>query len=134
MGFATLFFGGVAFAMPFVGLLPNIALRTVCFYIIAVLFGGAFGSVYSRFQECTWSILPQGVDIANAMGFAAMCKLAGVGIGNFLAGIILDICTSRGHSLSGYFIMCPLCAFVVLSSAKLANEVAATALEAVDAK
>jgi len=134
MVYSTVFFGAVAAAMPVVGLLPNIAFRTCSFYAIAVLFGAAFGSVYSRFQECTWSLLPPGVDIANAMGFAAMCKLAGVGMGNFLAGIILDVCTSHGHSLIGYFIMCTLCAFVVLYSAKLAQEVSATALEAVDAK
>jgi len=134
MVFATLFFGGVAFAMPFVGLLPNIALRTVCFYIIAVLFGGAFGSVYSRFQECTWSILPRGIDVANAMGFAAMCKLAGVGIGNFLAGIILDVCNMHSLVLSGYFIMCTLCSVVVMMSARLAHQVADTALKAFEAK
>jgi len=134
MVFATLFFGGVAFAMPFIGLLPNITLRTVCFYIIAVFFGGAFGSVYSRFQECTWSILPQGIDVANAMGFAAMCKLAGVGVGNFLAGIILDVCNAHNLVLSGYFIMCTLCSVVVTISAKLAHEVAATALKAFEAK
>jgi len=134
MVYSTVFFGAVAAAMPVVGLLPNITFRTASFYAIALLFGAAFGTVYSRFQECTWSLLPPGVDIANAMGFAAMSKLAGVGIGNFLAGIILDICASHGHSMSGYFIMCTLCASVVLYSAKLANEVGATALEAMDAK
>jgi len=134
MVYSTVFFGAVAAAMPVVGLLPNVVFRTCTFYAIAVLFGAAFGSVYSRFQECTWSLLPPGIDIANAMGFAAMCKLAGVGVGNFLAGIVLDICNARGHNLSGYFIMCTLCAFVVLFSAKLANEVAATALKALDAK
>merc|ERR1719410_2653302 len=134
MVIATLFFGGVAFAMPFVGLLPNITIRTVSFYIIAILFGGAFGSVYSRFQECTWSILPQGIDVANAMGFAAMCKLAGVGVGNFLAGIILDVCNTYSLVLSGYFIMCTFCSVVVMMSAKLAHEVSVTALKALEAK
>mmetsp|Transcript_21616 Transcript_21616/g.50498 ORF Transcript_21616/g.50498 Transcript_21616/m.50498 type:complete len:615 (+) Transcript_21616:210-2054(+) len=123
---STAAFGAIALAIPFQGLFPTQGQRVVAFYIVAALWGLSFGSVYARFQECTWSLLPSGVDIANAMGYAAMCKLAGVGIGNFVAGYILDGFVKGHHSyqLRGYFIMCACCAIAVFASAGLAYTIA----------
>jgi len=134
MVWSIVFFGVVEAAMPVVGLLPHVAFRTVCFYAIGLFYGASFGSVYAHFQECTWSLLPPGVDVANAMGFAAMCKLAGVGLGNFLAGVILDICNSHSFIMGGYFVMCFLGTLLVVLSAKLAAEVGEAALKTFDAK
>jgi len=122
---ATVSFGTVTLCIPLVALFPTKALRLVCFYIVACLFGLAFGTVYARFQECTWSLLPPCVDVANAMGFAAMCKLAGVGLGNFFAGIVLDVYSLQDgrYQYSGYVILCLFCALVVFSSAVLTNKV-----------
>mmetsp|Transcript_139197 Transcript_139197/g.388397 ORF Transcript_139197/g.388397 Transcript_139197/m.388397 type:complete len:648 (-) Transcript_139197:81-2024(-) len=134
MVLSTILFGAVAAAIPLVGLMPTVDSRKVAFYVVAILFGFSFGSVYARFQECTWSLLPSGVDVANAMGYAAMCKLAGVGIGNFFAGIILDCSalssedSDAGYSLTGYLIMCFICAGVVLLSGYLAHGVSQVAL------
>mmetsp|Transcript_99898 Transcript_99898/g.187957 ORF Transcript_99898/g.187957 Transcript_99898/m.187957 type:complete len:665 (-) Transcript_99898:87-2081(-) len=125
MVLSTVAFGVVCAAIPVVGLFPKHFQRVVSFYMLAALFGAAFGSVYARFQDCTWSLLRPGVDIANAMGYAAMCKLAGVGIGNFLAGIMLDFYASGSNSYEyrGYVIMCAFCALVVFISAALAYSV-----------
>jgi len=137
MVFSTILFGAVAAAIPFDGFLPTLTIRKVCFYFISVAFGFSFGAVYARFQECTWSLLPAGVDVANAMGFAAMAKLAGVGIGNFFAGIILDVFSAKDseqdygeqdYSLSGYLLMSLFCSFVVLLAAYLAHGVGQVAL------
>lgn len=132
---ATVTFGIVCLVIPVVGLVPGTPHRIDLFYLVAVAFGSAFGSVYARFQECTWSILPPKVDIANAMGFAAMCKLAGVGLGNFFAGIILDYYAKdkETYRLTGYGIMCVSCASVVFVSAALARRVGQRALASHDA-
>jgi len=123
---STAAFGATALAIPFQGLFPRQEQRVVAFYVVSAIWGMSFGSVYARFQECTWSLLPPGVEIANAMGFAAMCKLAGVGIGNFIAGYILDGFVQGKHSykLHGYFIMCAACAAAVFISAGLAYTIA----------
>mmetsp|Transcript_104128 Transcript_104128/g.222475 ORF Transcript_104128/g.222475 Transcript_104128/m.222475 type:complete len:636 (+) Transcript_104128:146-2053(+) len=129
---STVSYGAATLLIPLVGFLGSKSSRASCFYGIGILLGSAFGSVYTRFQERTWSILPQGVDVANAMGFAAMCKLAGVGIGNFMAGLILDFNTTedRGYEFSGYVIMCLFCAIVVFISAGVAYSVSRTAMDA----
>merc|ERR1712083_1168651 len=62
------------------------------FYILSALLGATFGLVFSRFQDCTWQLLPPNVEFANAMGFSTMWKLLGAGLGNFIAGLILDLC------------------------------------------
>lgn len=136
---STVVFGAVAAAIPMVGVLPTLFTRKAAFYFVAVFFGLSFGSVYARFQECTWSLLPKGVEVANAMGFAAMCKLAGVGIGNFFAGIILDMFSpgeaeQTSYSLGGYLIMCFFCSAVVLLSARVAWQVSQIALANYDSK
>jgi len=92
--------------------------------VIAGVMGATFGSVYSRFQDCTWQLLPPQADVANAMGFATMCKLLGAGVGNFIAGVILSYFTREpstihltrdggvmeSYKVSGYIIMCALSA------------------------
>merc|ERR1719487_2872025 len=122
-------------AIPCVGLFNELDTRLGVFYAIASFFGFAFGSVYARFQDCTWSLLPSGADIANLMGFAAMAKLAGVGIGNFIAGLILDhyVSQTETYEFRGYIVMCTFCAVVVGAAGGLAWTVGRTALEAEEA-
>jgi len=121
MELSTIAFGVVAACIPLTAVPQTVNQRISAFYGISALFGMAFGSVYARFQECTWSILPPRVDVANAMGFAAMSKLAGVGLGNFVAGIILDLAATghKTYSPMGYVVMCLFCSALVFSSAYL---------------
>lgn len=128
MVLSTIAFGAVCIVIPLARLPATVFHRMLSFYVIASCLGLAFGSVYARFQECTWSLLPAGVDVANAMGYAAMCKLAGVGIGNFLAGIILDVYSmsvdgSERVQIPGYVFMCSFCAAVVFAAAGLAESI-----------
>lgn len=131
MVLSTAIFGFVCAVIPGAGLWSDFTMRLVTFYIIAGFLGLSFGSVYARFQDCTWSLLPGDADIANLMGFAAMSKLAGVGIGNFVAGLILDSYV-RGGSIefSGYILMCAFCATVVGVAAVLAWSVGRMAMPA----
>jgi len=105
-------FGVVTCIMPIVSFLPQSERqRLIYFYVVSFLLGLTFGSVYSRFQACTWSLLPPHVDIANAMGFASVAKLVGVGIGNFVAGLILDgfrttvDMNGQNYGFIGYLVM-----------------------------
>lgn len=134
---STVLFGLVVLMIPTAALVTSLTWRIVYFYIIGSAFGFSFGSVYARFQECTWSVLPPDVDIANAMGFAAMCKLAGVGIGNFVVGFILDAFSEgpeqdHHYQLIGYVIMCFFCTFVVLVAGALAHTLGKVALQTFD--
>lgn len=112
-------FGMMIGLMPMVGVSSSQDLRIKGFYIISSLCGLSFGVVYCKFMECTWSVLRQGVDIANAMGFAAMCKLAGLGFGSFFAGVILDYsATSKGKiGFHGYVGLHCCCACVAFATA-----------------
>mmetsp|Transcript_33 Transcript_33/g.118 ORF Transcript_33/g.118 Transcript_33/m.118 type:complete len:600 (-) Transcript_33:145-1944(-) len=130
----------VAFGM-FLPLIPldafwqTVELRMNFFYLVAILIGGAFGSVYCKFQECTWSLLPEDSDAANALGFASMCKLLGVGVGNFVGGVILNSfvgsdssAEARSALFYGYLIQCSLCSTLVLLSAYGVHTVAEMAM------
>jgi len=88
--FSMAVFGVVCMGIPMLCLFDSIATRLLAFYILAVFFGASFGSAFSRFQDCTWAELPDDADMANAMGFNVMSRLLGVGLGNFIAGIVLD--------------------------------------------
>jgi len=88
---AVISFGIVCILMPFVHFFPHKANRAQAFYFLAALMGATFGSVYARFQDCTWQLLPPNVEFANAMGYSTMWKLLGAGLGNFLAGLVLDL-------------------------------------------
>lgn len=108
MGLSMIAFGISAQLLPSAALFKDEMWRLGCFYVSASMLGLSFGAVYALFQSCTWSLLPEGIDVANAMGFAAMSKCVGVGIGNFVAGWVLD-CYGVGDGVytpSGYFVMC----------------------------
>lgn len=95
-------FGIVAFLVPGLALFESVTARNVVFHSMAILLGAAFGGAFSRFQDLTWQLLPPNVDVGNAMGFNVMCRLLGVGIGNFLAGLILDhFCLDTSETYEG---------------------------------
>jgi|Transcript_50832 hypothetical protein len=122
MFWSCMSFGFVCVIIPGVSLPSSTRDRLICFYVVSFFLGMGFGAVYSRFQACVWSLLPPQAEIANAMGFAALSKLAGAGFGNFIAGLILD--SFRGgydtfhgqnYNSMGYFVMCwasALCVFI----------------------
>lgn len=83
-------FALMCFIIPVVGFFDSMEVRTTIFYIIASVFGYAFGLSFSQFQGITWQLLPSGIALANAMGFNVMSRLLGLGLGNFVAGLILD--------------------------------------------
>eukprot|EP00413_Alexandrium_margalefii_P044357 CAMPEP_0204604854 /NCGR_PEP_ID=MMETSP0661-20131031/58128_1 /ASSEMBLY_ACC=CAM_ASM_000606 /TAXON_ID=109239 /ORGANISM="Alexandrium margalefi, Strain AMGDE01CS-322" /LENGTH=595 /DNA_ID=CAMNT_0051616045 /DNA_START=89 /DNA_END=1876 /DNA_ORIENTATION=- len=99
--FAVMSFGVVCILMPFVHFLPHKATRAQALYFLAALMGATFGSVYSRFQDCTWQLLPPNVEFANAMGFSTMWKLLGAGLGNFFSGLVLDLFQSAAPLPAG---------------------------------
>jgi len=84
-------FALVVFLTPCVVLFGDTESKTKFFFAFSVLFGATFGSGYARFQDAVWQVLPsQDMGQANAMGFNTMCRLLGIGIGNFVAGLMLD--------------------------------------------
>jgi hypothetical protein len=93
------FYGLVCLAIPTVSLFHSSSARVSIFYCCAVLLGASFGSGFARFQDLTWRLLPAGNDSAKAMhmGFSLMCRLFGVGLGNFVAGWLLDWFTIKNH-------------------------------------
>lgn len=93
-------FALVAVAMPFMAMIPDETWKEDYFYCMAMMMGFAFGTVFSRFQDCTWQLLPANCDMANSMGFNVMSRNTGVGFGNFLAGMALDFFPSRRHTMS----------------------------------
>jgi MFS family permease len=133
MVMSTALFGFTCLLIPCTGLFDDAETRLRTFYMVACLLGVSFGSVYSRFQDCTWSLLPTKTDVANLMGFAGMSKLAGVGIGNFAIGMILDafimdpsrvsVGGNEHYEFRGYLWMCGFCAFVVGIAAVLVYSV-----------
>jgi len=103
--------------------------RSHAFYILASLFGAAFGAAFSVFQDLTWQLLPPDANFATAMGFNVMSRLLGIGLGNFVAGIILDLSYSEIGAASepgmvyrpvGYAIMCSCCFAANLTSSAVA--------------
>eukprot|EP00747_Dinoflagellata_sp_TGD_P223300 gnl/TRDRNA2_/TRDRNA2_94897_c0_seq1.p1 gnl/TRDRNA2_/TRDRNA2_94897_c0~~gnl/TRDRNA2_/TRDRNA2_94897_c0_seq1.p1 ORF type:complete len:423 (-),score=69.31 gnl/TRDRNA2_/TRDRNA2_94897_c0_seq1:60-1238(-) len=122
---SSIAFGLVAIAIPVIALFPTNKSRMIAMYVMAGCMGLSFGSVYARFQECSWSLLPPGVNTGNALGFAAMCKLAGVGLGSFVAGFALDYRSKSKdeYMVSGYVLMCFGCAVVVAISAFLSHSI-----------
>lgn len=92
-------FGMAAIALPFMGEIPDRAWSETFFYVAAVMMGFAFGMVYSKFQDSTWQLLPENCDMANCMGFNVMSRNAGVGFGNFLAGMALDLFPAHRHRI-----------------------------------
>uniref|UniRef100_A0A7S4SF44 Major facilitator superfamily (MFS) profile domain-containing protein n=1 Tax=Alexandrium monilatum TaxID=311494 RepID=A0A7S4SF44_9DINO len=116
---SMLVFGLVVITIPTIALLSDRQARTVMFYVFTVVFGGSFGTCFTIFQELTWQLLPPGVRVANAMGFNVMSRLFGVGLGNFLSGMILDLAYSGetdGYLVWGYWVMHSFSGVVVLVS------------------
>jgi len=139
--------------MPLVSLFHDHSMRIRGFYFCALLLGFAFGTGFARFQDITWQLIPPNVDVANAMGFNIMCRLFGIGVGNFFAGVLLDFFllplhdgngpedwdkyyhrldtnafqaqSSAVYRPSGYFAMCGLCSVVCLLSAWICSGIVA---------
>jgi len=136
---AVIVFGLLAISMPFMAFFDTAEMRMAYFYCFATLFGFCFGAAYTRFQDITWLLVPEGVEWANTMGFNVMCRNAGVGMGNFLAGILLNLFAEgivteviggehvrverqASYALSGYFVMCGASGIAVLLAALLAMQ------------
>jgi len=136
MIFSTVSFGVVCAAIPLAALPAQVEARLAVLYAVGACLGLAFGSVYVRYQECTWTLLPDGADVANAMGFSAMTKMAGVGIGNFVVGLILDYYSSGSsgemYELGGYLIMSAFCAVTVWCSAYFVSTIKDLKLQEID--
>jgi len=127
---AVIMFGAIALLFPVMVLFSSFWWRGVYAFGVALFYGFFFGSAYSRFQDCTWMLLPQGVDMASVMGFNVMCRNAGLGAGNFLAGLILECfvaggsswykslfeSTSTEYSTAGYVWLCTLSGVAVFAS------------------
>lgn len=77
--------------LPGVTLFPSERVRYWLFAFFSLALGCFFGSGFARFQDITWQLIPNGADVANCMGFNIMCRLFGVGLGNFAAGVLLDL-------------------------------------------
>uniref|UniRef100_A0A7S4SF09 Major facilitator superfamily (MFS) profile domain-containing protein n=1 Tax=Alexandrium monilatum TaxID=311494 RepID=A0A7S4SF09_9DINO len=123
---SMLVFGLVVFTIPTLALFSDRQARNVVFYVFTVVFGGSFGMCFTIFQELTWQLLPPGVRVANAMGFNVMSRLFGVGLGNFLSGMILDMAYSdktNGYLVWGYWVMHSFSGVVVLVSIPVAFSV-----------
>lgn len=119
MIYAVVAVGAANMLAPLIWTFPTVRVRIAAFYFYSVAFGLAFGCAMSKFQECTWSLLAPGIDVANAMGFATMCKLAGVGFGNFAAGMLLNHYSTGGSEIDfiGYLTMCSFSSIVLFLSA-----------------
>eukprot|EP00812_Abedinium_dasypus_P003077 NODE_1378_length_1161_cov_273.343580.p1 GENE.NODE_1378_length_1161_cov_273.343580~~NODE_1378_length_1161_cov_273.343580.p1 ORF type:complete len:288 (+),score=77.72 NODE_1378_length_1161_cov_273.343580:3-866(+) len=113
-------------------------LRIEVFYFFAAILGVAFGVVFARFQDGLWRLLPPDCCVANAIGFSATCRLAGIGIGNFFASMMLGIfkasCTIEAeevqpvaayaaHKACGYSVVCLTSAALVMLSRHLVGGV-----------
>jgi len=115
-------FGGVIFSIPAVALVHDFGMQKVMFFSVTSLFGASFGMAFTMFQELTWQLLPEGIEVANAMGFNVMCRLLGVGLGNFISGLILDVsytgeaANGAVYDPMGYLVMCSLSGLAVAIS------------------
>jgi len=120
-------FGLVIFIIPALALLHDRGLQRASFFFITAVFGASFGMAFTMFQELTWQLLPDGIEVANAMGFNVMCRLLGVGLGNFVSGLVLDLSYTGGatngavYDPLGYLLMCTLSGLVVMISCYTAH-------------
>lgn len=112
--------GVCALLIPCFILLPTLKSRLVALYLGCVLYGGCFGSSFSRFQDTSWELLPANADWSTAMGFNVMLRNVGVGVGNVVAGVVLDRFPmedgSVGYKPAGYFIMGIMCFCGILAA------------------
>merc|ERR550534_1578089 len=117
-------FGAASTAIPCASLPASNAQRLVVLYTVAGLQGFFFGAVYASFQTCMWSLLPPHADLANVMGFAALAKVSGCGLGNFLGSSVLHSFSESAAGVEsihavGYSAMCGTCAALIFASAVL---------------
>mmetsp|Transcript_14758 Transcript_14758/g.26590 ORF Transcript_14758/g.26590 Transcript_14758/m.26590 type:complete len:685 (-) Transcript_14758:53-2107(-) len=136
MAISVTTFALLCFGIPYVALLPQRQARLIIFYVTAAVFGYTFGLSFSQFQGITWQLLPPGIDLANAMGFNVMSRLLGLGVGNFIAGLILDFFyvdtgddalddfSSGGYGFIGYVTMCTASGIATLIAAALSYSIA----------
>lgn len=138
MTYSVLVFAVICILFPWVYLLPTVNQRLIIFYVVSTIFGYAFGLAFSQFQGITWQLIPPGTDLANAMGFNVMCRLLGIGVGNFIAGVMLDFFyadslvahptgdpeVDGGYNFSGYVLMCTASGVATLYSAYLSYSIA----------
>merc|ERR1712118_557350 len=116
-------------SLPVTHYIQGDVLRICWFYVGSITCGWGFGFVYALFQSCMWSLLPTNTsDIANAMGFAQLCKCIGLGLGNLIAGCILDTFSMGSshhgnYAVGGYWTIISISAFLVLSGAVLTRDV-----------
>lgn len=120
MALAAFSFGVITFCLPFVRYFHFEFSRLAAFYVISSMMGFCFGVAYARFQDAAWQLLPEGADTANAMGFFLLTRLLGGALGNFVAGLILDILQNAGgggdtndgtanYNPMGYIALCTGC-------------------------
>lgn len=134
-------FGLIVVIIPLTVFVHPLETRLLVFMLMVIVFGGTYGFGYSRFQDATWRVLPNDIDMANAMGFNVMCRNLGLGVGNFVAGLVLDFFKVPGavggqqteafggaiqasakqvYTVTGYVWMCTLCFLCNISAGVLA--------------
>lgn len=144
--FAVISFGVVCILMPLIHWIPQKVHRAQAFYFLSALLGATFGTVYARFQDCTWQLLPPKVEFANAMGFSTMWKLLGAGLGNFFSGLVLDLFQSEtklpadtdaehathlvAYRVGGYMAVCFGCAALAFVTGSLVLTIPGKAVKA----
>lgn len=119
-------FGVIVLSIPSLAFFQERHNRQNAYYLMISCFGFSFGVSFSLFQDLTWQMLPPDVNFATAMGFNVMSRLAGVGLGNFLCGVILDMSFRKidgmvVYNVSGYIIMCTFSGIAVLISTRIAS-------------
>mmetsp|Transcript_136311 Transcript_136311/g.237016 ORF Transcript_136311/g.237016 Transcript_136311/m.237016 type:complete len:653 (+) Transcript_136311:61-2019(+) len=150
---SALSFGLATILLP-IACLPNaLSTRETIFYVAATALGFVFGSGFAKFQELTWQLMPEDSEVAKAsiMGFTVMCRIFGLGIGNFAAGVILDLFPLPGtlpalqkagnptsgsniwfrgaaqpvYRQTGYVVMCCSCTAFCIASSMIVRSIAA---------
>mmetsp|Transcript_68400 Transcript_68400/g.216385 ORF Transcript_68400/g.216385 Transcript_68400/m.216385 type:complete len:548 (-) Transcript_68400:77-1720(-) len=120
MALFTAAYGTSVLGYPLVGIFASVQADLVVLYLLSCVLGLSYGAVYSLVQTCTWSIIPRGANVANWMGLASLAKVTGCGLGNFVAGLILDSFRARGGrsgvAVPGYAAMSWYCAVSVFLS------------------
>jgi hypothetical protein len=114
---AAIIFGTVVFLLPGMYFIKGQDGRFRAFMILNSVMGAAFGVGLSSFQAVTWQIMPKNAQVANSMGFNGMCRLVGIGLGNFISGLLLDFSVDSSSSThmytpKGYVLMCTISALI----------------------
>lgn len=121
---SVLVFGVVVASIPFLAAFRSCEDRIRAFYCLTVVLGAAFGTAFSSFQNMCWQVLPAFVNVGTAMGLSVMSRLFGLGLGNFVSGMLLETSVVDGTSqvtygLSGYVLVSIFSSAAVFISAGL---------------